>query len=235
MAHSVYIKEKAVGLRKQGHTLREISLKIGVAKGTLSEWLRDIKLSKSSELILFQKIKKGQYISAQKKKEKINKAFADYFRDGENEINSIVIDKKIARIICSLVYWCEGAKSEKTGIAFTNSDPQLVRTFLAMLRLGFDVDEKKFSVCVHLHAYHNPKKQLEFWSKTANIPLERFIKPHQKKNTGKRTKKDYQGCVMIKYYNNDLARRLLMLGMATISKLGGVSSMVNRLSPKEDF
>ena len=47
----------------------------------------------------------------------------------------------LAKILCALIYWCEGAKV-KTGIAFTNSDPNLVRTFLHLLKTGFDIDEK---------------------------------------------------------------------------------------------
>ncbi|TSC52287.1 MAG: Uncharacterized protein LiPW41_498 [Parcubacteria group bacterium LiPW_41] len=220
MAYPINIREKTITMRKQGFSLNEIHTKTGVAKGTLSVWLRDVELSDGARSKLLGKIKKGQYISAENKKEKTKKIFQKYLEEGRKEIDDVDIDKGLARIICSLIYWCEGAKSEKTGIAFTNSDPQLVRTFLAMLRSGFDVDERKFSVCVHLHSYHNPGKQLEFWSKTANIPLERFIKPYQKKNTGKRIKENYQGCITIKYYNNDLARRVLMLGKATISKLG---------------
>lgn len=235
MAYPINIKEKVIKMRKQGFSLNEIHTKTKIAKGTLSVWLHDVELSESARFKLLGKIRKGQYISAENKKKKTRKILQEYLEEGGREIGSVDINKKLARIICSLIYWCEGAKSEKTGIAFTNSDPQLVRTFLAMLRFGFDINERKFSVCVHLHSYHNPVKQLEFWSKTANIPLERFIKPYQKQNTGKRTRKDYQGCVSIRYYNNDLARRVLMLGKASILKIGGVSSMVNRLSPKEDF
>lgn len=40
------IKEKAVSLRKQGKTYAEILKEIPVAKSTLSEWFRDVKLSK---------------------------------------------------------------------------------------------------------------------------------------------------------------------------------------------
>lgn len=220
MAYSVNTKGKATEMRKRGLSLNEIHAKTKIAKGTLSIWFSDIELSKNAQSKLLQRIKKGQYISAESKKKKTRDTFRKYLEEGDAEIDGVNIDAPLARILCALIYWCEGAKSEKTGIAFTNSDPNLVRTFLHLLRIGFDVDEKKFSVCVHIHKYHDAKKQLDFWSKTTNIPLERFIKPYQKSNTGKRIRKDYQGCVSIRYYSNDLARRILMLGKATILKLG---------------
>ncbi len=220
MAYSINTKEKATAMRTRGLSLNEIHEKMKIAKGTLSIWFSDIELSESAQTKLLQRIKKGQYISAENKKKKTRDTFQKYLKEGDAEIDSVSIDMPLARILCALIYWCEGAKSEKTGIAFTNSDPNLVRTFLHLLKTGFDIDEKKFSVCVHIHKYHDAKKQLDFWSKTTNIPLERFIKPYQKSNTGKRVRKDYQGCVSIRYYSNDLARRILMLGKATILKLG---------------
>lgn len=222
-------------MRKRGRSLNEIHATTKIAKGTLSVWFSDVELSEHAQSKLLQKIKRGRYVSAENKKKRTRDAFQQYLKEGEEEIESLHIDAPLARIMCVLLYWCEGAKSEKTGIVFTNSDPDLVRTFLHLLRVGFDIDEKKFSVCVHIHKYHNAKTQLDFWSKTTNIPLGGFIKPYQKQNTGKRTRKDYQGCASIRYYSNDLARKILMLGKATIMKLGGVSSMANCLSPKEDF
>jgi len=65
-----------------------------------------------------------------------------------------------------------------------------------------------------LHSYHNPKKQLDFWSKITDINKKQFIKPYEKPNVGKRIHKNYQGCIAIKYHSNDLARRLNSIAKA---------------------
>ena len=39
----LFIKEKAIKLRKEGYSYSYIKDKLGISKGTLSYWLRDIK------------------------------------------------------------------------------------------------------------------------------------------------------------------------------------------------
>ncbi len=222
MAYSILEKEKIVRMRKQGLSLNEIGQRTGIAKGTLSVWLRDVVLSEKAKHILLKKIRLGQYTSAENKKEHTREIRLKYFNEGSDEFASVLMNKTIDRMLCALLYRCEGAKSEKGGLMFTNSDPVLVRAFLHFFRSGFDVDENKFAPCIHLHAYHNINRQLDFWSKATNIPKERFIRPHLKKNTGKRTRQGYEGCITIRYYSNDVARQLLMLGKAATEKYGGM-------------
>lgn len=73
------------------------------------------------------------------------------------------------------------------------------------------MDEKKFRVCIHLHGYHKTNEQLMFWSKICSIPLSQFMKPYIKKNTGRRRRASYQGCVSIRYYDSRIARELRYL------------------------
>ncbi len=116
-----------------------------------------------------------------------------------------------------------GAQSRKArtkGVAFTNSDPNLVRTFLKLLRGLFDLDEKKFHPCIHLHSYHLPKAQLDFWSKVTDINKQQFIKPYRKANSGKRIREGYQGCIDVRYGSSDLARRLLATAKAFLQHTG---------------
>jgi hypothetical protein len=132
------------------------------------------------------------------------------------------LDSTTSKAICSLLYWCEGNSSRYGKVSFTNSDPRLVKTFLHFLRNSFEIDESKFRPCVHLHQYHNPKRQLGFWSKTTGIPKKQFIKPYLKPNTGKRIRDNYPGCINIKYHSTDTARQLLMTAEAFLEKHTGV-------------
>lgn len=68
--------------------------------------------------------------------------------------------------------------------------------------------KKKFRVVVHLHGYHNMKKQLRFWSHITAIPLTQFTKPFLKKNTGINKKLGYPGCISIVYYDNRIKKEL---------------------------
>ena len=213
---------KARELRRIGYSLDEISSKLKVAKSSVSVWVRDIELSDKAKKRLVGKIKLGQIVSAENKKRKIRETLDKYKAEALKEINVSDLDKFSARLICSLIYYCEGNKNVYNGVGFTNSDPNLVKTFLFLLRKGFDINESKFHPCVHLHGYHNIKKQINFWAKTTNIPKSQFNRPYLKPNTGKRLRENYQGCINIRYNNNDMARQLLMTAKAFIEKYGGV-------------
>ncbi|MDP3697179.1 MAG: hypothetical protein Q8R55_04075 [Candidatus Taylorbacteria bacterium] len=153
----------------------------------------------------------GQRVAAANKLALTKAKEKNYLESAISEIAQIKIDKKLSRLLCAAIYWCEGTKSPKAGVCFTNSDPKLVRKFLFLLRNSFELDEKKFRPCIHLHSYHNPQKQLAFWSKMTNINKRQFIKPYLKLNTGKRIRDNYQGCISVRYHSNDLARRLIAI------------------------
>lgn len=222
MAYSIQIKEKAINLREKGFSLNEIHKETGVSKSVISGWVRNVILDKSAQKRLLGKIKLGQFVSAERKKAKTEEKIKNYQNQALKELGSLKINKITAKIICSLMYWCEGSKSPFNGVNFINSEPSLIKNFLYLLRKGFDIDESKFRLCIHLHQYHNPQKQINFWSEITGIPKRQFIKPFFKKNTGKRIKKDYPGCLSIRYQNNDTARQILATARIFLNKFGGI-------------
>src|SRR6185369_13954076 len=92
-----------------------------------------------------------------------------------------------------------GNKSPRSFITFTNSDPDLVATFLRLFRNSFDLDEKRFRVLMHLHKYHNEEVQRNFWNKITRIKNEQFYRSYLKPNSGKYKKEGYQGCIKVQY------------------------------------
>lgn len=208
MRYPIELKEKAIRFRKKGYSLKEISGKLKIAKSTSSGWLRDICLSKTALNRLKKRKIYGQYKAIQTGKRKRIARDAFYKKWAQNKLASILVNKNILRVFCSLLYWTEGAKFTDNCLKFTNSDPRMISTFLVLLRKGFDIKEKSLRVNIHLHSYHNDNKQKMFWSKVTKIPLSQFNKSYQKKNTHKRIRKNYAGCVRICYYCSDTARKI---------------------------
>jgi len=205
---------KAVALREKGFSVNEIVSRVGVAKSSISTWVRNVPLSPAARKRLLTKIKLGQRVSAENKHRKVEDAIESYFQDALQKVRGSKLNKFYRRVICSLLYWCEGIKDHYSGVGFVNSDPKLIKTFLRLFRESFEIDEKRFSACIHLHEYHNPAKQLRFWSEITGIPPHQFMKPYRKPNTGKRVRKEYPGCVAVRYHNNDIARQLLSTARA---------------------
>lgn len=214
MAYPIEFKEQVIAYRKKGYSLNELHRRFKISKGNLSIWLRDIELSTRAQKRLLTKITNGQYIGAKKRREKTLLTEKEYFIDSLKEIKGLSITENYSRLICGVMYWCEGTKNPRGGMTFINSDPAVIRKFLFLLRKSFSIDERKFHPCIHLHAYHDVKKQLDFWSKITHINKDQFIKSYIKPNTGKRIRENYQGCISLRYGSNDFGRRLLAIGKA---------------------
>ena len=207
-------KQQAIKFRTKGFSLKEISRRLKVSKSTVSIWVRDIKLNSKALSRLLKKIKLGQFISASNKRAKIKAIEKNYLELAHTEINSLEINKKFYKLLCAIMYWCEGTKNARTGVCFINSDSDVIKRFLELLRGAFTINEKKFRSCIHLHSYHSPARQLAFWSKVTNINKRQFIRPYLKPHSGKRIHENYQGCISVKYHSNDLARRVMALAKA---------------------
>ncbi len=206
------IRKRAILLREKGFSFREISEKIGIAKSTASLWLRDIDLSRKAKKRITELGIRGRKkgIETNKKKRKveddlIREKVRKYFSNSEH----LKIDPKIA---CALLYWCEGTKCNgNKAVSFSNADPEMIKYFLYVFRQAFKLNEKKFRALIHLHEYHNAKKQLIFWSGVTDISTEQFNKSYIKSNTGKNKKENYPGCVNVKYSDVKIYRELMFI------------------------
>ncbi len=224
MAYPIEKKNRAIELRRKGFSLNEVTHELHIPKGTLCGWFRNINLSREAKNRLMGKIKKGQIISAENKKERTRKTIDNYYREAIKQQKDVSLNRTTSLIICSLMYWCEGVKNIHSSVRFTNSDEKVVRTFLKLLRRSFNLDEKKFRVCVHLHSYHDPETQIRLWSEITKIPRKQFIKPFQKRNSGKRIREGYNGCAAVTYHDVSVARQLLMTARVFLERANSKSS-----------
>ncbi len=211
MPYPIELKEKAITLRKNGFSLKEISEKISIAKSTASVWLSDVLVSPSGQKRLADKQILGQYKTVLlKKAQKKNKESILALKITKL-IESIQFSQEMIKLCCSLLYFCEGNKGRLNLVRFTNSDPSLVQLFLSLLRTGFSIDESKLRILMHLHYYHNEEQQKLFWSNATSIPPKQFNRSFWKENTAKNKRKDYPGCVAITYYSADVVKELVMI------------------------
>ncbi|HBF67360.1 MAG TPA: hypothetical protein DDW36_02975 [Candidatus Magasanikbacteria bacterium] len=197
-------QNKAIILRRSGYSLGEIACQLGVSKSTVSLWSRSVKLDHSARHRLAARAVRGREMANKNKKEKRIAFTEEVMRSSKTDLSTIAHSKMLDRLLCSLLYWCEGEKSNGV-ICFSNSDPLLVSTFLKFFRSGFALDEKKLRICLHLHEYHSEVRQKQFWSQVTAIPLNQFFKVYKKPHTGKRKKENYPGCVSVRYYDVDVA------------------------------
>lgn len=205
-------KQKAVALRKRGYSIKEIAYRVSVAQSTASLWARDIALGPRAQARLRSRVRLGVLISVQRQLAKTKSEREHFLRMGRLIVKPVHrITPKQAKLYTALIYWCEGAKGADNMLKFANSDPTLVKFFLVMLDKGFNIRSDKFRAMIHLHDYHNEKKQIDFWSKLTGIPPRQFYKSYRKPHTGIRQRANYQGCITINYYDKLIAREVFGL------------------------
>ncbi len=118
------------------------------------------------------------------------------------------------------MYWAEGNKCEKAcGTKFANTDPNLAKLYVTLLRKCYNITEVKLKIGLYVHYYHSIKKTKKFWSKMLGIPLAQFYKVYVKKRSKtKRFRKNFAGICFIYYGDSKIRKELLELGY-TLQKL----------------
>lgn len=177
-------REKAINLRKQGMSYSQIKKILKVSKGTLSLWLRDYPLSKQRIRELRdwneQRIEKCRETKRKKKEERLK----NFYQQQKKFI--FPLNKREFYLAGLFLYWGEGSKSAPTALSISNTDPSVIKFFIAWLIKSLKVPQEKLGVQLHLYNDMNIDKEIEYWSKTLKIPIKQFTRPYIKKTSSKR-------------------------------------------------
>lgn len=234
-------KEKVKQLLLTGRSYREIKKLLDIPKSTISTWFgKTLKrpINAQSRRKHFARIHKLASIALKKKWKMKREEEAQFLK---NKIESEIKIYPFGNIgfyksLLAMLYWAEGEKSERgSGTKFTNTDPNLAKLYVTLLKKCYDIDETKFSVRLYLHYYHSIKKAKKFWSKTLNIPLSQFYNKIyiKKRSKTKRFRKNFAGICFIYYANTKIRKELLELGHyleKIITKSAPVAQWIEQLA-----
>jgi predicted transcriptional regulator len=186
------LKEKnlAIDLRKKGWSMNEIKKELGVAKSSVSLWVKKIKLTKNQK----QKLSNNGI-----KKEIIEKRRETRLKN-ENSKRQIIVDRakgeinnlslQELKIIGATLYWAEGGKTQRGLVRVSNGDCKVIEVMMEFLRKICEVPEEKFRGHIHIHPHLDIKKAENYWSSISGIPLKQFYKTYSKQNKSSQNKKD---------------------------------------------
>lgn len=209
-------------LRTRGLSILTISRQENIAKSTVSLWVRDVALAEPILRLLETNsiIGRTKGLRVLNAKRQLKKTEDENWARKSLERLNLKGNPDFWKLCAALLFWCEGTKRPLSVLCFTNSDPELIKSFLMSMRSGFPLEERKFSVVMHLHEYHDEYKQKVFWSKITGIPTSQFKKTYLKPNTGLRKRAGYQGCLSIRYGDAKIARKLYALYHAFSQNMG---------------
>ncbi len=213
------LKHKAVQLRREGKSYLQIQQVLGVAKSTLSLWLREIKLSdeltqkiysrgkqKSIEALI--KRNKEQTVIAKEKALKIRGTFS-------KDIGQITKEKLF--YLGLALYIGEGYKRGSEGAAWkcvdvANSDPDVIRIMMRFFRECCDVEDKNFRIYLSLHDKKSEEMAIDYWVRQTGLKKENFIKTSfaQASSTKyKYPRRLVYGTIHIRIYNTELFHQII--------------------------
>ena len=172
-------RSRAIILRKQKYSYRQIAEQLSVSKATVSRWLGDLAWSNKMIDVLSERAKA-------KSRENLKKmAETHRAQRAERRIKNIklataefkkLVDNRLFLIGLG-IYWGEGDKNDKNGlIRISNIDADMIRWFILFLDKICAVPRQKIKLWILL--YPDLKEQVckRYWVKNCHIPEAQFVK-----------------------------------------------------------
>jgi transposase len=171
-------KLKAIELRRQGFSYREIRRQVPVAKATLSVWLRSVGLSTPQK----QRLTEKRLLAARRgaemmHRQRLNRAAAA-MREAEIEAQGWLRTRDVLWLVGTVLYWAEGAKPKPwrggTKVEFTNTDLRTVLLVREWLKRYCEKGDDNVRYELYIHERADTTSAVEHWAKHLDIPCERI-------------------------------------------------------------
>ncbi|MEU6078996.1 hypothetical protein [Streptomyces sp. NPDC047108] len=207
------MRQRARELRGEGKTYDEIVAELGVSKSSVSLWVRDLpkpdcparRTEHARAVAEARWTRHRRERNVERQQTKLGAA-RDIGRLTDRELFLVGVG----------LYWSEGAKCKphqpSERVIFVNSDADMIRLYLAWLRLlGIASERLRFSLMIHESA--DTEAALNHWADATGAPVSKFLKTTLKKHNPKTTRKNvgegYHGCLRVRVLDSaDLYRRI---------------------------
>jgi hypothetical protein len=195
-------------MRARNMTLQDIATQLGVAKSSVSLWVRDVEFTPS----------KRRY-GAQRRPHPFHDAKLAQIEQCDAEGIALIGTLTDAAFLAAGValYAGEGTKGDGA-VRFANTDTTMIRFFCAWFRRFFDIDESRLRVRVYLHQGLDLDAAQAHWSAVTAVPLDQFRAPYRAvaDPTIRRNKHEF-GCAYVDYSCTRTHRRVMGLVRALLS------------------
>ena len=218
------MRKQARELRRAGLSYSEICTTLGLAvpRSTLNNWTKDIELTPKQRGRIEQKVHdsvlRSQPLAVARNKEQKLRRLEEIASKAVPIVERLVESEEALMLMASALYMGEGAKSEHQ-FCMGNSDPRIIRAWLALLRSTFQTDESKFRCQLAITEGMDVEALRAYWSATTGIPLSQFMKESVRKDSGGRRREGYRGVCIVHYYSLEVRRFLDAIGQGVIDRL----------------
>jgi AcrR family transcriptional regulator len=199
---------KARELRASGMTLLDIANELGVAKSSVSLWVRDVEFTPGPRR---RGRRRGPNVLERRKQAEI----AELLEEGRRRIGQL--SEREFLVAGAALYAGEGSKGDGL-VVFANTDPRMMAFFAAWLRRFFAIDESRLRARVYLHQGLDLDAATLFWSKVTGLPVTQFGGGYRAEaDPSIRTTKHEFGCAYLRYTCSFTHRAIMGLVTALLS------------------
>lgn len=169
---------KVETLRKKGWSLRDIAKEVPVSKSSLSNWCRDIELTKEQKNALVRSWieggHRGRMLGSSTNHRKKVERIAYHREEGEKYVQRL--SSREFLLVGTAIYWGEGTK--KSQLAFINSDKDMILFMYKWFQIALGVKKEDFIATIFINALHKRRHEVikEYWSKLLGLPTDQFRK-----------------------------------------------------------
>ncbi len=196
-------RERARELRAESWTLQEIADELGVAKGSVSVWVRAVEFTPKPR-------NRGHSSHRPHPLTLRKQAELERCQEQADEWLGSVSDRDLT-MFCLGLYAGEGSKTPGA-VSMANTNPALIRVFMHWLRRHFEIEEGRLRCKLYLHEGLDLEAATMSWSELTGIPATQFRVPYRAvADETRRTSKHHFGCATVMYCCTLTHRRLLAM------------------------
>jgi hypothetical protein len=202
-------RQQARQLRRTGLPLAEIAARLGVAKSSVSVWVRDVEFEPLPPATRGRR--RAPNALQRRRQAEIDRLAAE----GRERIGRL--SEREFLVAGVALYAGEGSKTDGY-VRFANSDPRMILFYCCWLRRFFDVDESRLRLRLYLHEGLDLDAAIAYWSALTAIPRSQFGKPYRAvPDHSIRHTKHVHGCVTVSYSCSVTHRSIMGLVTALLS------------------
>ncbi|MFF4170906.1 hypothetical protein [Streptomyces sp. NPDC001744] len=206
------LRARARELRLEGWTYDRIQVEPGCSKSSISLWVRDLpKPERKRTPEEASEIARRGWAATLRRREEEREAAK---RTAAEEIGAL--SERELFLLGVGLYWAEGAKDKpyarRERVVFVNSDPGMIRVFIAWLDLlGVEPERRRHYVMIHETADATGAER--YWGALIGVDPSTFnkatIKRHNPRTNRKNVDIGYHGCLVVRILDGaDLYRRV---------------------------
>ncbi len=217
-------REAARELRRQGRSVNEIVRELGVAKSSVSMWVRDVELTAEQQHELYNR--RGPRYRAQANGSKaVATKYREMRREYQEEGRAKAREMDPLHIAGCMLYWAEGRKT-RNSLTFVNSDANMLVFYLRFLRHSLGITNNQIIIRLNYYIGNGlSSEEIEnYWLTLLKLPRNCLAKVHAVNNqpisSNQRGRKLLHGTCEVAVHNTQIVQQI----MGAIQEYSGIDN-----------